>query len=237
MTIKHVFYDLDGTLLPMEVENFVRGYFEKFEARLLKNGLDKDVVKPAFGAGMEAMIKNNGKHTNEEAFRTALKAKLDEETFSKLEAAFDEFYIEDFGEIKNDCGYNEKASEFVKYVKSKGVKQYVTTNPLFPAVATNQRIQWTGLEPEIFEHITTYDNSSFCKPNPLYYQEMLDKFDLNPSEVLMVGNNTDEDMIAAKVGINVFLLTDNLLNESGQDIVQYPHGDFDDLREFFDEMM
>ena len=50
----------------------------------------------------------------------------------------------------------------------------------------------------------------------------------------MVGNDVDDDMVAAEVGMGVFLLTDNLINKSGKDISRYPSGDFSALAEFLD---
>ena len=48
----------------------------------------------------------------------------------------------------------------------------------------------------------------------------------------MVGNDVEEDMIARELGMQVFLLTDCLLNKHGRDISQYPNGDFDTLAQF-----
>ena len=46
---------------------------------------------------------------------------------------------------------------------------------------------------------------------------------------MMVGNDVDEDMVAEKLGMKVFLLTDCLINKHEEDIEKYPHGDFDAL--------
>ena len=48
----------------------------------------------------------------------------------------------------------------------------------------------------------------------------------------MVGNDVAEDMVAAKLGMKVFLLTDCLINKAGADIHQFPHGSFPELMEF-----
>ena len=49
----------------------------------------------------------------------------------------------------------------------------------------------------------------------------------------MVGNDAVEDTAALKAGISqVFLLTDCLLNKDGRDITAYPHGGFQELKEF-----
>ena len=49
---------------------------------------------------------------------------------------------------------------------------------------------------------------------------------------LMVGNDVNEDMIARELGMQVFLLTDNLINRSGADIDRYPHGSFPELMQW-----
>ena len=113
-----------------------------------------------------------------------------------------------------------------------GYQVILATNPLFPAIATQSRIRWAGLEPEDFERITTYENARFCKPNPDYYREILGKLNLNPSDCLMVGNDVDEDMIAETLGMKVFLLTDCLINRNQADISRYPSGGFPELLQY-----
>ena len=108
----------------------------------------------------------------------------------------------------------------------------LATNPLFPAQATHWRIQWAGMKPEDFELVTTYDNSSSCKPNPKYYQDILDQFGLKAEECVMVGNDVTEDMIAGTMGMKVFLLTDCMINKDNEDISVYPNGGFTELEMF-----
>ena len=82
---------------------------------------------------------------------------------------------------------------------------------------------------------TTYENSGFCKPNPKYYSEILEKLNLDPEDCLMVGNDVIEDMVAQKLGMKVFLLTDCIINKENKDISQYPNGGFDELIKYLEE--
>ena len=50
----------------------------------------------------------------------------------------------------------------------------------------------------------------------------------------MVGNDVGEDMIARELGMQVFLLTDCLINKDNVDISQFPHGSFEELLAFID---
>ena len=112
----------------------------------------------------------------------------------------------------------------------------LATNPLFPRVATHSRIRWAGLEPQNFELVTTYENSRFCKPDLRYYEEILGKLQVQPGECLMVGNDADEDMVAERLGMRVFLLTDCLINRQAQDVSRWPRGSFDALMAYVQEL-
>jgi FMN phosphatase YigB (HAD superfamily) len=121
-------------------------------------------------------------------------------------------------------------------VKAKGLRVILATNPLFPRIATESRVRWAGLDKDDFDEITTFEDYTHCKPNLDYYKDILAKFNLDPEECLMVGNDVDEDMITTGLGMRVFLLTDDLINKSGADINQFPHGGFDDLKQFIENL-
>ena len=117
------------------------------------------------------------------------------------------------------------------------IKIVLATNPLFPQMATVNRIRWAGMSPEDFCLVTTYENSHYCKPNPKYYMEILEKIGCQPEECIMVGNDVTEDMMTKEMGMKVFLLTDCLINKENKDISKYPHGSFQELREFLKQYM
>ena len=139
--------------------------------------------------------------------------------------------------MKEVCGYNPQAAEVVKYLKKSGIRVALATNPIFPAIATQKRIRWAGLEPEEFELYTTYENCSYCKPNPEYYREIIKQLGVKPEECLMVGNDVGDDMVAETLGMKVFLLTDCLINKENVDISEIPNGGFENLRTYLEEMM
>jgi FMN phosphatase YigB (HAD superfamily) len=57
--------------------------------------------------------------------------------------------------------------------------------------------------------------------------ELLEKLGFKPEECVMVGNDFDEDLVPTKaLGMQVFLVTDCLINKNNQDISKYPQGDF-----------
>ena len=68
MSIKVVLFDLDGTLLPMDQDVFVKAYFKGIAAKLAPYGYEPKALIDAIWAGTIKMIKNDGRRTNEEAF-------------------------------------------------------------------------------------------------------------------------------------------------------------------------
>ena len=151
------------------------------------------------------------------------------------EPIFQEYYETDFQRVQQACGHAPEAAEVVHWLKDRGCRVILATNPIFPAIATESRIRWAGLQPGDFESYTTYENSRYCKPNPDYYRDILQNAGLLPDECIMVGNDVGEDMIAGQLGCKVFLLTDCLINSKNEDISRYPHGSFGQLRRFLEE--
>ena len=232
MSIKAILFDLDGTLLPMDQDKFVKAYFGLLAARMAPYGYEPKQLVDCIWKGTAAMVQNDGTMTNEQRFWDVFRAVYGEERLAEHKPVIDEFYLTEFNQARSSCGFHPMARAILNRVRDAGWMPVLATNPIFPARATENRIRWAGLAPEEFELYTTYENSSFCKPNPKYYLEILDKLGLQPEECAMVGNDVEEDMIAATLGMKVFLLTDCLINRNGKDTSAYPHGNFDDLERF-----
>ena len=228
MSLKVVLFDLDGTLLPMNMDTFIHAYFSSLAEKLSAYGYEKKSLIGAIYQGIAAMVGNDGEKTNEEAFWQAFACVYGEDA-RRDEVHFREYYEKNFDSVKAVTSPTEKSAETVKEIKKLGLRTALATNPVFPAVATEHRIAWAGLSPADFEFYTTYENSSFCKPNPKYYESLLPRLGVAAEECLMVGNDAIEDTAAEKIGMKVFLLTDCLLGGDKRDISSDPQGSFDDL--------
>lgn len=236
MSITTVLFDLDGTLLPMDQTSFTKDYFGLLAAKLAPHGYTPDTLIDSIWKGIAAMVKNDGRATNEEVFWDAFAAIYGDKC-RQDKGIFEEFYRVDFQQVQRSCGYTPRAKETVDALLADGIRVALATNPIFPAIATESRIRWAGLEPADFAYYTTYENSCFSKPNPAYYTELLDKLGVTPGECLMVGNDATEDVAAAAVGVRVFLLTDHLINKDDIDLSAYPHGGFEELRIYIDSLI
>ena len=235
MQITTVLFDLDGTLLPMDQDEFVKYYFGLLAKKLAPHGYDPQTLIKAIWAGTGAMVKNDGSCTNEEAFWNCFTALMGEDA-RKDEPLFREFYEKEFSDAKAACGFNPEAAKAVYAIRDKGYHTVLATNPLFPAIATENRTRWAGLQPEDFELYTTYENSRHCKPNPAYFQDILDRLGLRAEECLMVGNDAKEDLIAGTLGMKVFLLTNCLINKDNTDISGCPQGSFRELLAYIETL-
>ena len=117
---------------------------------------------------------------------------------------------------------------YVALAKKAAKHVVLATNPIFPRVAVESRLEWSGVSADSFALITDYENSSFCKPNPAYFTEILTKLGVDAQNCLMIGNNADEDIAAAQAaGLSTFLLTDCLI-ASGE-IPKTEQGSFGEL--------
>ncbi|MBQ8642896.1 MAG: HAD family hydrolase [Clostridia bacterium] len=231
MPVSAVLFDLDGTLLPMDYDLFIKTYFGLLAGAVAPLGYEPKGLIDAVWKGTASMVKNNGGKTNEEAFWDTFCTIYGEAARAHI-PHFDHFYRTDFRKVKDVCGYTPMAAETVQMCRDAGLQVVLATNPIFPLVATESRLGWTGMKPEDFAYVTTYENSRWCKPNPAYYQDICRQIGIPPEECLMVGNDVSDDMPAGSIGMKVFLLTDCLLNPTGEDLSAYPHGDFAALQNF-----
>ncbi len=220
-----ILFDLDGTLAPFMQDDFVETYFKLLLRRVVPMGYNGDQLTAAIWKGTEAMVENDGSATNRQVFWEKFTALLGIGALS-LENILDDFYVRDFDSVR--CVLREQADRggLIKSLKEKNYSVVLATNPIFPLCAVETRLHWVGLSAADFDLVTTYENSRHCKPNPLYYQDILDKTGKKAEECLMVGNNPADDMAALDAGLAAYLAVDYLENPGNLPLEPYPHGSF-----------
>ena len=209
--LKAVFFDLDGTLLPMNENEFINEYFRLMSNKMSNYGFEPNELKKNIWDGTKLMYMNDGTSTNKEVFWNYFKKIYGNSIINKKEE-FDKFYVNEFKQLVNCCGSNPHAKEIVNFVNQNNLICVLSTNPIFPKEGTLTRMGFVGLIEQDFKFITAYENSNFTKPNPLYFKGLLEKFNLQPEEVILIGNNELEDAwCASQIGIDSYLVKDFLI--------------------------
>ena len=232
--IDTILFDLDGTLLHFSQNDFIEAYFARLGKTFTDLGMDAGASVKAVWAGTKAMALNDGSMTNCERFWLVFAEYLglSGEQTKTVEAACDRFYVTEFDDVKSVLIPNDVSKRLIHALSSRGFSVVLATNPLFPACAVETRLNWIGLTSGDFKLITHYTNSTYCKPNPAYFREVLAKIGKTPDQCLMAGNHPVEDMSAGGAGIGTFLVTDCLENEANVDISTFRRGTLAELEEY-----
>ena len=212
---KNILFDLDGTLLPIDYEQFLSVYLKEVAIKFTHLGYDGKRIADCVMQATGVVMNNDGKRSNEKAFwqRFLQLAGADGEA---AQTHFMDFYENEYDRSSVAAGINPLAAKAVEQCRKNGMRVFLATAPYFPKLAIEKRVRWAGLDPADFECLTTYDNCTYCKPNPLYFQELLDRCGLKAEETLMVGNDVEQDLPCQEVGIDCWLLKEGLLNEGGK---------------------
>ena len=64
MAIKTVLFDLDGTLLPMDQDEFIKAYMGRLAKYMMPYGYDPEKLVKGLWMGTGAMVKNDGSVNN-----------------------------------------------------------------------------------------------------------------------------------------------------------------------------
>ena len=204
--LKAVFFDLDGTLLPLKEMKFARLYFKTLYKKVSFLGIKKLSLYKALYKGALGVINNNGEQTNEKLFWDIVTNYLGKDILNHMDLLND-YYLNEYKKCLKASKKRPESKKIVEFCKVLGLKTVLSTNPVFPKAAVINRMDYVLLNENDFDYITTYDNSRFCKPNPNYFKEILNDLNLKPEEVIVIGNNEVEDgLCAKKAGITSYLI-------------------------------
>jgi len=209
-----ILFDLDGTLLPMDYDTFERKYFGGLCKAL--TDIEPQKLVRAIWDGVRAMVRNDGSRTNREVFADAFSSSAELDYFAR-EEEFLRYYQTEFQNCREVCSLTDISGKIVDVLQQKGYTVAIATNPLFPQIATYSRLRWLGIDPMRFPLVTTFENSGTAKPNPAYYLEVCNRLGVRPEECIMIGNDMQEDGIAASLGTEVVIIRQNLINREASE--------------------
>ncbi len=204
--IRAVLFDLDGTLLDIDINGFLSAYFRELGpvlATLTSRSPEGSLA--ALREATEAMFGEHPGRTNRDVFDERFRAVTGVDlSASPASSAVDAFYRDRFPSLRASHGPRDGAHDAVHRAREAGMKTVLATNPMFPRAAIVERLRWTGIDVEMFDLVTTYETSHACKPLPGYFLQIAESLSLAPEECLMVGDDPDLDLPASAVGMRTF---------------------------------
>ena len=204
--IKAILFDLDGTLLDVDLDKFIPQYLDLLAQSVAHIIPPKKFISKILIAS-KAVEENNDKHTNDDIY-TEVCFPLEGYTRKEIQPFIDKFYEQDFSKLRACTKKKPEARDIVQTVFDRGFDVVIATTPLLPATAIEQRLEWAGVADFPYRLITTIENSHATKSltHLLYYEQILDKIGYPAEACLMVGDE-DKDMIAKRLGMQTFLIT------------------------------
>lgn len=203
--ISAILFDLDGTLLDIDLGHFFSEYFKLLAPVVAEvTGISPQSGIEAVLAGTEAMSTPHPGRTNQEVFAERFAAVAGVELDASAWERFDLFYAEDFPRIQGAAGPAAGAHEALSTARELGLTVLIATNPIFPRAAIVERMRWAGISPGEVHAITTYEVMHATKPHADYYLQAAELAGAPPGECLMVGDDRVLDMSAADVGVKTY---------------------------------
>ncbi|RJR20810.1 MAG: HAD family hydrolase [Desulfobacteraceae bacterium] len=206
-------FDLDGTLLDIDMDIFLPRYFQVLTRRFSYLISPEEFVRHLLHSTRLMIMNKDPQKTNEEVFMEDFIPRLGLPR-EELQPILTDIYTNDFGHLGKYTRRKPLARTIMNLSYKKGLELIIATNPVFPRLAIEHRLRWSGLEDLPYRLVTTYENMHFCKPHREYYEEVLSVAGRKPGECLMIGNDAREDLAAAAVGIKTFLVRDHILNDN-----------------------
>lgn len=224
-------FDLDDTLLGNEMNIFVPAYLQALAKRMSQVADPMLLVKTLMSATRQMVENPSPVETLEEKFDAAFYPPLGL-VRSDVQAIIDMFYAQDFPKLKGLTQFKPEAAKVLQQILERGDQAAIATNPLFPRTAILQRLNWAGVPADrvSFQLIPSYETFHFAKPNPAYYAEFLAQLGWPKIPVVMVGNDVEADIVAARsLGLAVFWTAKNGASTWNGEGSIPPHGELADL--------
>jgi len=235
--IKAILFDLDGTLLRVHMSEFIPKYLQGLASYCVEPEKTEIFIKTLLQSIRDLIhTEGDGSQTNEERICCWMEEKL-AVTQGTLKNSLARFKNNGIDELQPLVHTIPLAQQIVKECLPTGLPLVLATNPVFPNFMIQARLEWGGLNEEDFCHLTSYENSCYCKPQAGYFNEIADRIGISPENCLMVGNDTSHDLSAAAVGMQTYLVDTWLVEREGPEWPCEHRGDHADLQRFLQKRL
>ncbi len=207
--LQAVLFDLDGTLLRLNAEEFVREYLKEISAAAASVVEPRQFVKALLASTEVMQQQHNQRQTNAEVFWADFHMRLGK-CAEDLKPLLEDYYARQFNSLSRIARADDKALQAAQKALDLGLRIVLATNPMFPESAIRDRMDWAGVGELPWELVTSYENMHHCKPYPAYYLEIASLIKVEPQNCLMVGNDVQNDIIpAASARMHTFLVNND----------------------------
>ena len=206
--------DMDDTLLSNPLKSFMPAYLQSLGDALSFK------VDPA--RMIPQLLKATDKMIAKDDFMRTLEAEFDDSFYPVLAIEKKElidkiidFYAGEYLNLRRFTRTQPDAIDLINFAFANSYTVAIATNPLFPLMAMQSRLEWADLplEKYPFSLVTSFETFHFAKPNPAYYAEILAQLGWPEQPVCMIGNSLSDDILpAAKLGMPTYWITDKQIN-------------------------
>ncbi|MGK2904906.1 MAG: HAD family hydrolase [Desulfuromonadales bacterium] len=213
--IQAVLFDLDGTLIDVDMNRFVPIYLHRLTGNMSDQVNPERAVQVLHHAVAAMFANTDSDRTLENILLEVLESELAilPERYAEC---LEQFYQNDIETLRPLVTGHPLSSRLIESSLVRGWKVVLATNPIFPRVVIDARLAWGGLDGDAFHHITAYEIAHFCKPSTRFFDEIVDRLHIPAERCLMVGNDTLHDLSASQVGMQTCLLTPWCIKRPGR---------------------
>lgn len=213
--VKAVFFDLDGTLVDVDMQAFVMAYLHRLTGRLDAFAPPRRIATVLRETVVEMLSCNDGQQTMEQRLLSGLAKRCGIQP-GDYAAALERFLEEDLADLQPLVTGHPLSRELVEVSLERGWTPVLATNPIFPKEVVEARLAWGGLDDLPFALVTSYESACYCKPQPGYFKALVAELGLDCEDCLMVGNDTEQDLSAGVLGVQTCLLTPWRIDRAGR---------------------
>lgn len=197
--IKAVLFDLDETLLDIDLNAYLRLYAVR-HVQLLAQVARRPALTLAlpFARATSAMVGERDDDLTNAAFFArrfgeATGIPLDDPVIASCVECFDRVEFNPTAAARVRHAPMKGAREAVRAALGMGLVVALATNPTFPLACTRERMRWAGVDDLPFALVTSIETAHRTKPSARYYREVARALGCEPAECLMVGNDPRYD--------------------------------------------
>ena len=232
-----ILFDLDDTLLGNSSESFVPHYFDAL-GNYFADSVGKELFLQGVMTAVQAMTVNRETAvSNYDIFWQSMQDVIGYD-HAGLEDEILAFYRDIFPTLQPYTHPIPVTIPLMRYCFARGFKVVIATNPLYPQLAIEERLRWAGVPVTAFNYarVTVFENSTAVKPNPAYYQQILQEIDSKPADTLMVGNDWEQDIQpTAGQGIAAYWINDGKTAPPDPNLI-VGHGTLDDFFAYIQQL-